>query len=128
MLVAVLAFGVVPVAQANDGGTVAGGLIGGLIGSRFGGGDGNKAMIVVGAVSGALLGDKMTGGNVRPAVYREPQPQYDRGGYSTTDDYEIEEAQAHGRADRVRKERRLQREEKRRAARKAYQCAYDGTC
>lgn len=40
-------------------GAVAGGLIGGLLGNQMGGGDGRKAMTVVGAVGGGLAGNEI---------------------------------------------------------------------
>lgn len=50
----------VPVGNTTIGlGTVAGGVLGGLLGSQVGGGDGKKAMAVLGAVGGAYAGNKV---------------------------------------------------------------------
>jgi outer membrane lipoprotein SlyB len=45
--------------EANGVGAVAGGVIGGLLGNQIGGGNGKKAMTVVGAVGGGLAGHEI---------------------------------------------------------------------
>jgi outer membrane lipoprotein SlyB len=45
--------------EANGVGAVAGGVIGGLLGNQMGGGNGKKAMTVVGAVGGGLAGHEI---------------------------------------------------------------------
>lgn len=96
-------------AMADTGGAVAGALIGGAIGSKVGGGNGKKALIVLGALAGANIGSRVEDGtygrnadgdfvcvNCGNTQTAYQQPQYRSAG---------EEAAAHrGAADRQARE------------------------
>lgn len=56
--------------EATGVGAVAGGVIGGLIGNQMGGGNGKKAMTVVGAVGGGLAGHEIEKQKRARTVYR----------------------------------------------------------
>lgn len=56
--------------QASGVGAVAGGLIGGVLGHQVGGGNGRKAMTVVGAVGGGLAGHEIEKRRNASTVYR----------------------------------------------------------
>lgn len=56
--------------EASGVGAVAGGVIGGLIGNQMGGGNGKKAMTVVGAVGGGLAGNEIEKRQKSRTVYR----------------------------------------------------------
>lgn len=56
--------------EASGVGAVAGGVIGGLIGNQMGGGNGKKAMTVVGAVGGGLAGNEIEKQHKARTVYR----------------------------------------------------------
>lgn len=56
--------------EASGVGAVAGGVIGGLIGNQMGGGNGKKAMTVVGAVGGGMAGNEIEKQHKARTVYR----------------------------------------------------------
>ena len=55
--------------ESSGVGAVAGGVIGGLIGNQMGGGNGKKAMTVVGAVGGGLAGNEIEKQHKATTVY-----------------------------------------------------------
>jgi outer membrane lipoprotein SlyB len=68
--------------EANGVGAVAGGVLGGVIGNQVGGGNGRKAMTVLGAIGGGLAGHEVEK-RVRTETVYEVRVRLDDGGMRT---------------------------------------------
>lgn len=65
--------------QGSGAGAVAGGVVGGAIGNQMGGGNGKKALTVLGAIGGAFLGNHIEK-NYKASTEYEVVVRYDQGG------------------------------------------------
>lgn len=84
--------------QGSGMGAVAGGVVGGAIGNQMGGGNGKKAMTVLGVIGGAFLGNQIEK-NYKTAAEYEVVVAYDQGG---TNSFRYQQAPTWQPGDRVK--------------------------